>query len=460
MYNCKTCLGAVFPSELVKCLSCRNTYHHNCVNITSAYYMANSNTLKMEFKCPTCRQETIRDPETTIHNNSDILPNTPLSTSLANITHRKPRQILDNTEGNESLLALSLSSQSLPTITENNEELREENDNLRLQLDAANSEIDNLILENTRLNKSLEEHKKRIEFLKSVGITGGGSPPPMFFSPQYRRIHPSSMRMGYPRMSPGQFTNGVIKQMASVNPDADSAGDVKPAKSSQPVETAAVTSQPEVTCQPPRASTEKQGYQKRKILLLADERGIGMNKILKNILGSLYSVESFIKPQATMNQVMTSCTNLCKEYTNKDFVIVLAGSNDRDPLNLQSMLYYELSQSRHTNVILLNVDSGKFLNERKLNSTLKFLCSRFDHTTFVNTGKMSSKLYVCRNVYQEILRLNYRINYDEYKNSVVHSVCNKDTAFSNVETQTDDDDVQCFANGVSTKSTNPNQDFR
>lgn len=194
--------------------------------------MANINFLKLDFKCQQCavpyRDAVPQNTETVKHGNGHISTDSPLSTKQEYITYRKPRQIMEQSEANESIVNLSF--QSLPIILENDQELnqlRQENETLRLQLLVANSEIDNLTLENGTIKKALDEHKTRIEILKSVGIGGGDTSPPKFFSPQYRRQRHSMMKMGYPRVSPGQFTNGVIEQMASFSGSNQTASNLR-----------------------------------------------------------------------------------------------------------------------------------------------------------------------------------------------------------------------------------------
>lgn len=58
--NCLGCLKPVGATELLACVHCKGIYHHNCVNMTSPYYMANLNELNRSWQCPSCNNVTSR----------------------------------------------------------------------------------------------------------------------------------------------------------------------------------------------------------------------------------------------------------------------------------------------------------------------------------------------------------------------------------------------------------------
>lgn len=314
------------------------------------------------------------------------------------------------------------------------------------------------------LRASLADYKTKYDFLKTLGFTGSGvnrgvTSSPRFFSPQYRKLDLSVLQIGYPRKSPREFTTRVIERMDLSNTTSTgllrkaSKFDAPPAPAPVPSAPTSSTSvhQPAAIHQSTETEPEKKSHPEPyqpKILLLADEHGKGMNKLLKNVLGNKYNVESVIKPYATLDQVLNSCTRLSKDYTKNDFVLIAAGSNDKDPLKLQSMLYYNMNKLTNTNVILCSVGlgQGKYLNERKINSTFKLLCSRFEHTSFleIHDGRSASKLYACRLLRREVLKTSYKCKFSEYQSelSKVQDV------LVNVGTQTDyagaDMDPQVF----------------
>lgn len=49
-----------YPSELINCTHCKDTYHYACLNITSANYMKNKHNYEKYWKCPNCENVTRR----------------------------------------------------------------------------------------------------------------------------------------------------------------------------------------------------------------------------------------------------------------------------------------------------------------------------------------------------------------------------------------------------------------
>lgn len=140
---------------MLKCKNCKYCYHHNCVNMTTAYNMANIASLKNAYECNTCREgqnggNGLTQDES--FHDSDTQKLTQDEEVYCNVTHRRKRPSLDH---HESLLDLSY--QSLPNIGTQNyqelEDLKMENHNIKLEIEAAHLEIENLNSENMNLNK-------------------------------------------------------------------------------------------------------------------------------------------------------------------------------------------------------------------------------------------------------------------------------------------------------------------
>lgn len=58
--NCVACLKLIQGNELLKCTGCKNVYHYQCLNITSAYYTSKISDLKKHWKCHNCTNVTRR----------------------------------------------------------------------------------------------------------------------------------------------------------------------------------------------------------------------------------------------------------------------------------------------------------------------------------------------------------------------------------------------------------------
>lgn len=467
---CKVCKVFIYSIESLTCSKCNNHFHHNCLNITSAYYMANTERWK-DFKCDACQhtlqqkspqeQECSNKPSTSNHSNS--LPLTPASAN-DNVTQRRPRQLIPSVHQHNShddVSILDISCQSLPGVVESGEqlgELRERNSNLCIQLDIANTEIENLSLEIASLKKQLAEKNMKIELYKAVGLDETKNSHklyPKFYSPQYRNI-----QVGYPRTSPIEFTRRAVTHMDpnghnNTTLRAESAADVESRKllHSRPDsplgETPVFRATDELASIRPDAykktsntrissKSTTQPSQKRRVLIISDEQGRGICQLLQGLLGEEFRVQSVIKPYATMDQVLESCSLLCKGYGKNDYIVILGGSNDKDPIRLKSLLYYNLSLLVNMNVILCNVSTNANLNEDKINSTFRHLCSRFTHTTFLDVSDSEcshrmrlNKLYACRVLLREICRIHHTQKYWDYISSR-----QSQTTYVNPKTQT------------------------
>lgn len=154
--NCKLCSTFIYSTELLKCTSCKSTFHHNCVNITTAKYMADYATLKNPFTCESCTQDIGGQEE---------------QEDICYVTQRKPRRKV-NSESNESMFEMSY--QSLPNLCQQNnqdlEELKDENLKLKIELEAAHIEIESLNTQIQTLDCDKKELDRKLQLFRSVGL--------------------------------------------------------------------------------------------------------------------------------------------------------------------------------------------------------------------------------------------------------------------------------------------------
>lgn len=60
MPECQRCLRTVTENEMLTCLSCKDSFHYKCLNMTSAHYLGNMFDLKRKWKCDRCSNVTVR----------------------------------------------------------------------------------------------------------------------------------------------------------------------------------------------------------------------------------------------------------------------------------------------------------------------------------------------------------------------------------------------------------------
>lgn len=97
-----------------------------------------------------------------------------------------------------------------------------------------------------------------------------------------------------------------------------------------------------------------------KILVLCDEQGRYIDNLLNKLLIDKtvnYKIESIIKPGAGLCNIVGNLKGLTREYTSKDYVILVAGSNDFKNNRIPSinMLLDEVKGCVHTNIVVLSV---------------------------------------------------------------------------------------------------------
>lgn len=108
--------------------------------------------------------------------------------------------------------------------------------------------------------------------------------------------------------------------------------------------------------------------QQNKIILISDDYGRNMNKILYNkIKKKTYKIEHIFKPGASFKQVIESMDSLTKNYTMNDHVVVIAGSNNFNKTN-KYPLFRDIADKvkgcSNTNIIIASTPY-KSRNENK-----------------------------------------------------------------------------------------------
>lgn len=79
-------------------------------------------------------------------------------------------------------------------------------------------------------------------------------------------------------------------------------------------------------CRPTRM--KPRGRKQHRVLLLADSHGRRCGSLLHEKLGDKFEVISIFKPNASWNNVVKDVPTLTKDFNEKDYVILMGGSND------------------------------------------------------------------------------------------------------------------------------------
>lgn len=186
---------------------------------------------------------------------------------------------------------------------------------------------------------------------------------------------------------------------------------------------------------------------KNRVMIFADQAGYGVRQKLQYYLGDSFVVMSMIKPHAKIDEVLKSCASTCVDYTKSDFVLVLVGSNDRNPMLFQTRLHHTLCQLKSTNVLVGKIYRNNFLNPNVLNDLVKLVCDNCDNSLYISLDtnycdmqlKKVNKVLACRLILRQILQVNYKTNYQNYKIELAYrEKQRKIKLLKDVSIQTDD----------------------
>ncbi|CAG4985407.1 unnamed protein product [Parnassius apollo] len=424
-----------------------------------------------------------------------------------NVTIRRPAKC--NSENDLTKLEIDMTSSStmlfentmdsLPNLSTIENpivvELKINNNNLALKLQSAHKEIENLITENFKLKRELENCQMVIKTLKQLNSTQNNEARSTNSTPRRKGTKQNKLKPLQDILSP------LLNNIKSTNQDStdDSSiltvtGDIltKDSKTDTATDTYTYSdsnmhkkensnmritkrnnsfsnkSEIALNVQPQDVVnkvidkdnissniTNKRSIlvdrisAKKKIIIIADQYGKNVRHSLEKLLGPEYQVYCFIKPGAESSEVLNVWKQEISSLTLNDCVVVLTGSNDRNPFKLKCNLMSWVTSCQNTNVIISEVPHNNYLNLFKLNYELKFLCSNFKRAVFLDMDYCKSvprrKLFalnLSRSLLKEILSISYRQNYLNYiknaacvtGNSKLYSKCDKScqTEFCNV----------------------------
>lgn len=326
-------------------------------------------------------------------------------------------------------------------------------------LGSAHNEIIELNSEICTLKSKLEEKEKSIQLLKKLTTSFNQSPATSRMNtPRGRKLILN--KIGSPRISP--LHSSTIMKVTLPSTSKTLQNQIKATKKSETVlrqeevinpanlttnNTEKVYSMPEDESKIDESSRQRLGNtngaiikkaEVKKVLILGDEQGRNQSQLLQQKLGSLYKVQSFLKPGARMSEVTETYEKEIMNFNKNDIIILLAGVNDRNPFEFKAKLITWLNSIKNTNVIISEIPYNRNLNETKLNYELKYICSKFNNVTYIDMHYSQSVPYkhvfsrhLSGYLLKEILHISYKNAFEAYS-----KVSNKPILIDK-ETQTD-----------------------
>lgn len=338
------------------------------------------------------------------------------------------------------------------------DELQCEIGDLREQLQSANTEIENLNLENKSLKKIIEHYEMKIKIYKSIGIDDLNTTSTSIKSQRSRKRNNTSSLGNIDKNASIKHTltraeslpNDTVSEIKIMDnkeepkiltklnekTDKKQAQEVNDTSSeiimqiNQERPKLQIIKPNEISDKEPTKSNNNLGCKNRQaknlppektIFILGDQQASGLAVKLKetrkerhNLWNDGYKITSITKPCATCEHVLMHCNSLQNKLNTNDRVIILIGANDKNPYKILGELSSALNKLRNTKVLVIPTLLNPYLNEKLLNNSIAGLVRFYDNCTFIQDlrGAPLDKLLlstICK-------RINFEINYSDYKN--------------------------------------------
>lgn len=336
----------------------------------------------------------------------------------------------------------------------NIEELRNEIKCLTKRMDNADKIIENLKHENNMLKRTIVEQEKTMS--RNISMDGIKIPSKHDSTPMLKKM--LNIIKTAPRVSPLRSDKAVCvnDDLTPRRPPTETSKqdkirlDYSEATIKENDNNEHTTNDDDLDIKPRRSITAQERTNKyvsentrKNVIIIGDQQGRNVRRALQNIIGDNYHVTSFFKPNASIGEVVSQAKREIENLTKNDYLVLLCGMNDNNPDLLQIKLNLWLNCVTHTNVIVGEIPNNMYLNEPKLNYTIKFICSRFSHVLYMDMNycmympsRRNFALNMARSLLKEIIHLEYRFKFDMYKLSQLSYSCKLSV---NKSTQTDNE---------------------
>lgn len=455
--KCAACKHIIKDRRYLSCVLCSDEYDIECVNVPECRFY---NTMTVEHKkkwvCPQCKSKQAKLDNTntpvrlqfpdTVGCYSASSTNMKYSTPDNNVTTRNRNKVIVNISTENSFSSLSEGEELGDTILPQNialnrslpeklnydkiqeiEELELKVNTLRCKLESAEQEIDNLLSQNYALQKELSSQKSKVNCLNTICKTTPKSQKTckrkkrqiartalnftISSTNSEREIHPSGNRDCVNVSKMALYTDG----MNNSPPICRDRDDI-PLPSARECRMRETTRTIPVTDDEEELLSVPLSIHKKRILLLADETGRELRKTLEKIIGEDYIITSILRPYSSLSQIVTNENDnfalYRKEFTKNDYIIILAGTHDRNLNVFKNALDYCFKSFLNTNVIIGKINHNQYFNVYKLNELIHNMSTNIRSARFVELSYRNNyaidKFNTCRQIVLDIMLLNYK----------------------------------------------------
>lgn len=312
------------------------------------------------------------------------------------------------------------------------EDLKNEIKELKLQLEVTRNELDNVILENNELKRTVCRQEQQMDILRNICAS------PSKLQNKQKQLTRKSQRhslvdnlrlsIGETSVSSENNNNNITPMVEKTehNPNKkviseDTVNDNIYENNDEKTQTdtkfcKGKMLQNKLPCiSTPNKKTEFSGQKTVYIFGGRQCKHLALNLMKSRIASQYekYKFISFIKPQATAEEIIR--TSNIYEYTENDRIIICVGEQDNNPMKIM----IELSSFLTTiccPVFVLSVRDNKFLNESKLNNMLRLICKNFKNCRFVDLNYVPQCNNFHRNVFDMCKSINLELDQFEYHN--------------------------------------------
>lgn len=357
------------------------------------------------------------------------------------VTQRRIKTNL-NESWNTSLISTTSSdyhAQSLPDLSTGNLHdhefvtLKEEFEKMKLKLMSANIEIDNLNTEIRELKTITENQEKTILQLKTICSSPISSSKrnQTLRKKRLSCLHDSKMNsstsdLGLQSDEENKIRGTILTRCMASQTDVATINSHPWAHVNEHTLGISVP-QRDVAVNNilPVAAPQKQSSE---MLILGGKQCTGLaSHIIQSRQDSKfmkYRISSIIKPHATTEEILNPSYKF--KDTIKNCLIICIGENDTNPIKIEIELSALLKRMKNTQIIILNVLKSNYLNEYKLNSTLKTICKNFTNCSFIDINLYNCYLnkyqyftYACKKINYILDSLYYDRTYLNFKSTAI-----------------------------------------
>lgn len=172
-----------------------------------------------------------------------------------------------------------------------------------------------------------------------------------------------------------------------------------------------------------------------KVLLVSDSQGRGCNKMLQSKLGDSSKVQSILKPNAPLKEVLKDIAVHTKDFGENDVVIVMGGTNNIEANTTYDVLRRDVDKalvqllplSNKTNVIInpipMRYDTGTSGLNEIINQANQHLHSQVNSIHNINKKRIAINFEVERLTREQFTRQGLHLN-----QSGKNHICNRSAA--------------------------------